>query len=179
MKKTILVYGLLAAAVSVVMLTVTLIFSQQVGFDKGAIFGYATIILSLSMIFFGIKSYRDNAGGGAITFGRGLAIGLLITVISSVFYVIVWLIIYYNFMPDFFQQYGDHVLEKLKASGATPEAVSRKAEEMKELGEKMKNPVVHGAYVFLEPFPVGVVIALISALVLKRKSGKPALETAA
>lgn len=174
MKKTILTYGLLSSAVSVTMLAITLALSDQVGFDKGLIIGYTTIILSLSFIFFGIKSYRDRVGNGSITFGKGLAIGLSIAAIASLCYVLVWLIIYYNFMPDHLQQYADYTLEKMKAAGATPEAMAQKAEEMKKFNEMYQNPFFNAAVTLMEPFPVGVIMAFLSALFLRKKNADAA-----
>lgn len=170
MKKTILTFGLLSAAVIVIMMTLTTVFAKQIGFDNGAIIGYSTIILSLSFVFFGIKSYRDRVGNGSITFGKAFLIGLMITLISCICYVVAWLVIYYNFMPDFLQQYGEHVADKMRASGATQEAINQKMNEMKEFEKMYRNPLINAAFTFMEPFPIGVVITLLSALILKRKS---------
>ena len=170
MKKTILIYGFLSGLVIAIMMTPTTIFAPQIGFDRGVIIGYTTIILSMSFIFFGIKSYRDRVGNGSISFGRAFLIGLSIAVISSACYVIAWLIIYYNFTPDFMDQYANHIIEKMKTAGATQEAISQKTEEMKKMGEMMHNPFMNAAMTFTEPFPVGLVIALISAFILRRKN---------
>jgi hypothetical protein len=170
MKKTILTYGLISSAVIVVMMTLTTTFSQQIGFDNGYIIGYTTIILSLSFIFFGIKSYRDRVGNGPITFGKAFLIGIMIALISSACYVIAWLIIYYNFMPDYMHQYANHIVEKMKVAGASQQAIDQKITEMNKFEERFQNPFFNAAMTFIEPFPVGVVIALISALVLKRKN---------
>jgi hypothetical protein len=101
MKKTVLTFGLISGALSAALLLVTIPFADKIGFDKGEILGYTGIVLSALMVFFGIRSYRENIGGGRLTFGRGLAIGLLITAISSTCYVGTWEIVYYKFMPDF------------------------------------------------------------------------------
>lgn len=170
MKKTILTYGFISGALIAVMMSLSMAFHRQLGFDKGLIFGYTTILLSMSLIFFGIKSYRDRVANGSVTFGRAFLIGLLIAAVSSACYVTVWLIIYYNWMPDYLQQYGDYVVDKMKAAGETTDAINKKVEEMKKFEEMYQNPLVNAAMTFTEPFPVGIVIALISALILKRKN---------
>ncbi len=82
MKKTVLTFGLISGAVSSVLMLSTALFLDRIGFDKGVIVGYTGIVLSFLLVFFGIRSYRENVGGGQITFGRALSVGLLITLIS-------------------------------------------------------------------------------------------------
>lgn len=172
MKKTVLTFGLISGALMAIFMFATMPFIDKIGFDKGLIVGYTNIVLAFILVFFGIRSYRENVGGGAITFGRALAIGILIVVISSVCYVIAWLILYYNFMPDFFDKYAAHAIEKARASGASLEAIQAQTQEMDQMKQLVKNPFFHALFVFLEPFPVGLVIALVSALILRKKSGR-------
>jgi len=90
MKKTVLVFGLISGAVAAALMFLTLPFADRIGFERGYIVGYTTIILSFLLVFFGIRSYRENIGGGSITFGRAFAVGILITLISCVCYVVAW-----------------------------------------------------------------------------------------
>jgi len=175
MKKTVLIFGLISGAISAAMMFATLPFIDRIGFDKGAIVGYTSIILSFLLVFFGIRSYRENIGGGTITFGRAFAVGILITLISCIFYVAAWEIIYYfNFVPDFFAKYSAYVVEKAKASGASPEAIRAKVEEMKKFKQMYDNPFFNAAMTFTEPFPVGLIITLISALILRKRNNRSA-----
>ena len=105
------------------MMLATLPFMHQIGFDKGAIVGYTSIVLSFLLVFFGIRSYRENVGGGTITFGRAFAVGILIALISSVCYVVTWEIIYFKFMPDFCEKYAAYLVEKARAAGASQQAI--------------------------------------------------------
>ena len=120
MRKTVLTFGLISGAVSSLMMIATAAFGNRIGFDRGAVIGYTSVVLSFLMVFFGIRSYRDNVGNGQITFLKAFAVGISITVISCICYVVTWEVIYYNFLPDFWDKYGVHLVEKLKASGATP-----------------------------------------------------------
>jgi Protein of unknown function (DUF4199) len=86
--------------------------------------------------------------------------------------VIAWLIFYYNFMPDFFEKYAAHVIEQARASGASAAAIQAQTQETDQMKQLVKNPLIHAAFVFLEPFPVGLIITLISAAILRKK--KPA-----
>jgi hypothetical protein len=169
MKKTILTFGLISGALSSLMMVSTVPFAHRIGFDKALVVGYTTIVLSFLLVFFGIRSYRDNVGNGQITFAKAFAVGICITLISCVFYVVTWEIIYYNFMPDFLDKYNAHMLEKLKASGARAAAVQAQVEQMKKLKQLYANPFLNAAMTFIEPFPIGLAITLVSAAVLRRK----------
>ena len=169
MKKTILTFGLISGAVSSLMMAATVPFMDKIGFDKGLYIGYTAIVLSFLLVYFGIRSYRDNFGNGQITFAKAFAVGISITLISCIFYVVTWEVIYFNFMHDHMDKYGAHVVEKLKASGASAAAVQAKIQELKEFKVRYENPVFNAAMTFIEPFPIGLVITLISAAVLRRK----------
>src|ERR1700675_2455430 len=128
MKKVVLTFGLISGAISSLMMVATVPFADRIGFDKGAVIGYTSIVLSFLLVFFGIRSYRDNVGNGQITFSKAFAVGISITVISCVCYVVTWEILYYNFLPDFMHKYGAHMIEKAKASGASAAAVQAQVE---------------------------------------------------
>jgi hypothetical protein len=167
-KRTILIFGLISGLISSVMMIATVPFADRLGHSY--VLGYATIVLSLLLVFFGVRSYRDNVAQGHITFGRAFLVGLAITVISCLFYVLTWEVIYFNFMPDFMDKYGAHVLQKMQASGATAAAIQQKSEEINKLKIMYKNPLFNAAMTFIEPFPVGLVITLLSAAVLRKKA---------
>jgi uncharacterized membrane protein (UPF0136 family) len=176
MKKTILTFGLIGGVLSSLMMVATVPFLHKIGNDKGLIVGYTTIVAAFLLVYFGIRSYRDNIGGGQITFGRGFAVGICITLITCVFYVLTWEVLYFKFLPHFMDNYGVDGIARLKASGASAAVVQAKVEELRKLKESLNNPIYNSAMTFLEPFPVGLVITLISAAILRRKGGVPVLE---
>jgi hypothetical protein len=169
MKKTILTFGLISGALSSLMMVATVPFLHQNGFDRGYVIGYTAIVLSFLLVFFGIRSYRDNVGNGQITFAKGFAVGICITLISCVFYVATWEVLYFTVMHDFMDKYSAYMIEKLKASGASAPAIQAKLQEMKKFKELYENPFFNVAMTFIEPFPVGLVITMISAAVLRKK----------
>ena len=170
MKKTVIIFGLISGAISSLMFVVTIPFQDRIGFDKGAIIGYTSIVLSFLLVFFGIRSYRDNVNGGRITFSKAFGVGILITLISCICYVVTWEIIYFNFMHDFMDKYSAYMVQKLQASGASAAAVQHQVEQMKKYKEWYENPFINAAMTFIEPFPVGLAMTLISAGVLRKKS---------
>ena len=91
MKKTILTFGLISGGIMAVLMFATLPFTDSPWLQSHSmVVGYANMVLSFMLVFFGIRSYRENVGGGTITFGRAFAVGILIALISSVCYVIAW-----------------------------------------------------------------------------------------
>ena len=172
MKKTILTFGLISGAVSAAMMLITVPFHDRIGFDSaGYVVGYTGIVLSFLLVFFGIRSYRDNVGGGQIAFGKAFMIGLGITVISCVCYVITWEALYFTVLHDFPDKYAAHVIQKVRASGASDAVIAQKAKELPDFKVMYENPLINAAFTFIEPFPVGLVMTLISAGLLRRKPG--------
>ena len=169
MKRTVLIFGLISGAVTSGMMLATLPFVDHLDFDKGAIIGYTSIVLSSLVVFFGIRSYRDNVRDGHVGFGRALGVGLLITLISCACYVVTWEIIYFKLMPDFGDKYTAHMVERVRASGATPEKVDEMKRQAASFKQMYDNPLINAAITFIEPFPISAVAALISAAILRKK----------
>jgi Protein of unknown function (DUF4199) len=169
MKKIVLTFGLIAGAMLSAMMLMTLPFLDRIGFDKGEIIGYTTMVLAFLMVYFGVRSYRDNVAGGSIKFGRAFLVGLLITAVATVCYVVTWEVIYYKVAPDFGDKYAAYAIEKAKKSGASDAQITVLTKEMTEFKEMYKNPLVNIAFTLLEPLPVGLVFTLVSAGVLSRK----------
>ena len=169
MQKIVLTFGLIAGAMLSAMMLCTLPFLDKIGFDKGEIIGYTTMVLAFLMVYFGIRSYRNNVAGGSIKFGRAFLVGLMITLVASACYVATWQVIYYKITPDFLEKYSAHAMEKAKKSGTTEEKIAAQRKEMAEFVEMYKNPLVNVAFTFLEPLPVGLLFTLVSAWMLSRK----------
>ena len=169
MKKTVLTFGLIAGAILSAMMLVTIPFMDAIGFDRGEIIGYTSMVVAFLLIFFGVRSYRDNVAGGSVSFGRALGVGALIAVVASLCYVATWEVIYFKITPDFVTWYQAHVLEKAREDGESPEAIARKKEEMDKFAELYRNPAINAAITFVEPLPVALIVALVSAGVLSRR----------
>ena len=174
MKRTVLVFGLISGAISsaMMLLTLPLVDRGTINFDNGEIIGYTAIFLSFLLVFFGIRSYRERSGG-AITFGRAFAVGILITLISCVFYVASWELIYIRFMPDFGDKYAAAVMTKMRTKGASDAAILAKQKEMEQFKKMYANPLINAAMTFVEPFPVGLIVTLVSAGILQKRRLPP------
>jgi hypothetical protein len=169
MRKIVLTFGLIAGAILSVMMLITLPFHEQIGFDKGYIVGYTTMVLGFMMVYFGVRSYRDNVGGGSVSFGRAFVVGLLITLIASACYVATWEVAYPRLAPDYLDKYAAYSIEKKRASGATEAEIAEQTKKMNDFKVMYGNPLYNIALTFLEPLPVGILFTLITAGVLSRK----------
>lgn len=169
MRKIVLTFGFIGGGMLAAMMMLTIPFQDQIGFDRGVIVGYTSMVLAFLMVYFGVQSYRDNVAGGSVTFGRAFNVGLLISLVTMACYVATWELMYYQFMPDFLDKYTVYALEQARQSGATPDQLAAQAEEMRKFGEMYKNPLINIAFTLLEPLPVGLVFTLVTAGVVSRK----------
>jgi len=180
MKKIVLVCGIIAGLISVCWPIVGEQFlPDSVSFDTRLFFGYTAMVLAFSLIFVGVKSYKDNHNNGVISFRKALQISLLITLVASTVYTLAWLINYYFFLPDFGAQYMASIRAELVASGASNAEIQKKMAEMSASLEQYKNPLYNAMMTFEEIAPVGIIISLIVSLILKNKSNPAPLDMGA
>jgi hypothetical protein len=174
LKNIVLKFGLIAGVIVASMTAVTLSLCMKgvVDFSQSEVVGYTTMVLAFLMVFLGIRAYREQSGG-AITFGKAFQVGILITLIASAVYVISWEIVYFNFLPDFFETYAAFMVDKLRASGASASEVAARQKEMADFGRMYKNPLFNIGVTFMEVFPVGLIVTLVSAGILRRKPAEP------
>jgi hypothetical protein len=181
MKKNTIVYGIIAGVLvsSFMLFTMTYLSHCEgnVDYDKSMLIGYAGMLIAFSLVFVGIRNYRENYNGGVISFGKAFKIGTVIVLIASTFYVVAWLIDYFFFIPDFMEKYSAHTIDKLRADGASQAEISKQTLEMASFARMYKNPIFNALMTYVEILPVGLIVTLISSLILKRKTAKPQLAT--
>jgi hypothetical protein len=168
MKKIVLTFGLISGAIIAAELVILLPFEETAG-EAGIWLGYATIVAAMILIHFGIRQYRETVGNGRVGFGRAFSIGILIALICSLCYTATWEVIYFGGKSDFAEKYAARTVEQMKAKGKPQAEIDARAREMQEWAVKYHNPLYNSAQTMLEPFPVGILIALISAGVLSRR----------
>jgi Protein of unknown function (DUF4199) len=178
MKKIVIVHGLIAGLIVAAMFIITMgLYHKNGNFEGGMLIGYASMLLAFSLIFVAIIRYRDKYNNGTVSFGKAFRIGLYITLIASTIYVATWLIDYYVFIPDFADKYAASMIDKLKTSGAGAAKIAAATKEMDRFKEMYKNPVMVVLFTYIEILPVGLLLSLVAALILKRKP-KPVVEIA-
>jgi hypothetical protein len=170
MKKIILTCGLIGGLISVSWYIFSVqVFKLDMSMNERLFFGYASMVLAFSLIFVGVKNFRDNYNGGVISFGTAIQVALLITAVASTIYVVVWLIDYYFFIPDFMGEYAASKLAALKASHASQARIDKEMAELTRYAQMYRNPFFNALMTYAEIVPVGLVVSLIAALILKNK----------
>ena len=169
MTKTVLTFGLIAGVMISVLMDGSLLIANKVSSGHSMLLGYTMMVASFLLVYFGIRSYRDNTLGGQISFGRAFACGILIALITCVCYVATWEVIYFNFIPHFMDSYWAAQIQRIQSSGLDSATIAKQVAAIKHSQELYQNPLVNMAYTFMEPLPVGLIMTLISAAVLRRK----------
>lgn len=174
MKKIVLTFGLIAGAVLSGTMLAAMPFHDAIGNEGGMLLGYTSMVLAFLLIYFGVRSYRDNVAGGHVGFLKALGVGALIALVASACYVATWEAMYFGAKSDYIEKYQARELEKARRSGESEAQVAAKAAEMKKFAEMYRNPFFNSAITFMEPLPVALVIALVSAgLLSRRRKGVP------
>ncbi|GGG90485.1 hypothetical protein GCM10007415_26260 [Parapedobacter pyrenivorans] len=171
MKRNVLLFGLIIGVIlcANMIIMVNMMYSNT-DFKGNDVVGYAAMIILFSLIFFGVRNYKNKQLGGYISFGNALKMGSLIALVGSTLYVVVWLFYYYLFVPDFIDVYTEYVL-----TTCAPEDLQAKTAQLADFKEMYKNPLFVILITYSEILPVGLLVALVSALLLKRMP-KPNLD---
>jgi hypothetical protein len=145
MKKTVLTYGLISGFMISVLMGGTMVFADKIGSGHSMVLGYTMMVASF----------------------------LLITLITTVCYVAMWEILYFNFMPHFMDSYFAAQIQSVQSAGLDPATTARQVAGIQHSQQLYQNPLINMAYTFIEPLPVGLVITLISAALLRRSAATP------
>jgi hypothetical protein len=172
MQKIVLRFGLASGGILVAISAVMLPLCMNGGGNE--VVGYSSMVLSFLLVFFGVRSYRDTVAGGTIGFGKAFQVGILITLITCAMYVIAWEITYFNFFPNFLDLYSANVLAKMRSTGASEAAIRETSAKLADLAKHYTNPLYNSAVTFMEVFPVGLIVTLVSAAILRRKPRRDA-----
>ena len=169
-----MIYGGIAGAIAIAVIVFSLV-SDLPDHNHSLWFGYLVMLAALTLIFVGVKRYRDVECGGVIRFGRAFGLGLGMAVVAGVVYVALWEAYVAATGWDFMAEYSASTIEGMRADGATPAAIAAKQEEMRGFEEIFANPLLRIPAIFVEIFPVGLIVALISAALLRNPRLLPAM----
>jgi len=175
MKKIMVVYGLISGGIIIAIITLSvMIWDPASSHTAGTEWlGYTIMVAALSLVFFGVKKYRDDELGGVISFWDALKVGLGITLVASIVYVAGWETYLQVSGVDFMGDYASAYLEQLRAEGATAEAIADAEALMDSYKQMYENTFARLGITFLEIFPVGLIIALVSAALLRKSELLP------
>lgn len=172
MKQITIKYGIIAGIIvaAFMLLSLPLMKDMANNYDTAQILGYVSMLLSLSTIFVAIKTFRDKFNGGKVKFGKAFLIGLYITLIAAVIYALVFVIADALSSTSFSETYRDYYVADLN-SDASLSAVekTKKIADMDYYMELYKNPIIKFFITMVEYVPVGLIVSLIAAAILKKK----------
>jgi hypothetical protein len=167
MKKTVITYGLVSAGLALVAMAFTLPALYRMEHATADAFGYASIVLAALIVLLGIRSYRERTGG--LRFGRGVAVGLGITLLSTAIYAAAFATVYFGLVPDFGEKMVACMVERERVAGAD----AAKLAETAARGEQMKriydHPAGNVAMTFGVHVPIGLAASLIASAILRRR----------
>jgi hypothetical protein len=170
MKKTVLIYGLIAGLIASAGMGISLL----IGVDHmdsvwGMVLGFTGMIIAFAFIFVAITRYRDRINNGSISFGKAFVIGLCISLIASSMYVVVWMVEYKYVFPDFMEKYSAQTIENMKNDGAKAAEIEETTADMAKFKEDYKNPVYRAAVTYSEILPLGILASVLAAAILRRQ----------
>jgi hypothetical protein len=174
MFRKILSYGAVAGLIVGIPLSAMVVAMHGHDTHYGLVIGYATMLIALSTVFVAVKRHRDVDLGGVIGFWPALGLGLGISFVASVFYVLAWETTVALTHLDFANGYAKIMIEQKKASGVTGAALAKFTAEMEQFKVQYANPFYRLPMTFIEIFPVGVLVSLASAGLLRISSFLPA-----
>jgi hypothetical protein len=171
MKNIVLKNGIIAGIIVSIFMGMSVYFHSKNLEDAtlSYILGFTGMFVAFSFTFVGMKQYRDTVNNGAISFGKAITIGLLIALIISTIYVLVWLVELYNFYPDFMEKFSAMEIKNLQSSGLKAAELNLKIDEINQMNESYKNPLFVIGMTYFEIFPIGIVFSTISALLIKKR----------
>lgn len=170
MKKNVLVFGTISGVLASAFMFFSMLLVSNSGFEGSMLVGYASMLVAFSFIFVATKNYRDKYNNGVVSFGKAFQIGLYIALIGSTFYVITWALEYKFVMPDFMEKYSQHMINELTRSGASQQEIDAQTAMIAKNAELYRNPVFFALFTYMEILPVGLLVSLVSALILKKKN---------
>ena len=169
MKKNVWKYGWLSGLALAIPMAVTVPLEHRIGASWSMAVGYTIMVLSFLIVFVGVKHYRDTECGGSITFARAFAAGALMMLISCICYVAMWEVLSETVEKNFAHDYAAALVKHAEKSGLQGAALDAKIAEAHNFEVMYSNPFYRASMTLLEPLPVGIVMALVTAGILRRK----------
>jgi len=178
MLRIVLIYGVIGGIiVAVPMVYATLTLTEDTVPENAAVYGYLSMLLAFTMVFVGIKHYRDKVLGGVIRFLPALGVGLGISAVASLFWVVGWEFTLASGF-DFGSAYMESVVAAAQARGAPAAEIEQIRAETTQFLSMYANPLFRLPITFVEMFPIGALISLISAAMLRNSRFLPARSSA-
>ena len=174
MLRRVLSYGVLAGAIVGVPLSVlTIAMNGHAAMSYGMVIGYTIMLIALSTVFVAIKRHRDVDLGGVIKFWPAFGLGLGISFVAGIIYVVAWETTVAVTHSDFAGTYANALIAQERSKGVTGEALAKFTAGMERFKTQYSNPFYRLPMTFIEIFPIGVLVSLVSAGLLRNSRFMP------
>jgi hypothetical protein len=181
MRKSVLVFGTISGIISAIWVCVAMNFMDHCNPENmatGMLLGYASMLVANIFLFIGVRNYRDKFNDGVITFGKALGVGLLIALVASTFYVLAWEIYYFGTDSNFMEVFRESQLKMWESSGMSEAKIAIELKNFDKFAGMYQNPLFNAAITYMEILPMGILCALITAIIVRRKTRKqPKVQT--
>lgn len=174
MQGYILKFGAISGLIVIIPMVLGMLFGGADSVTGGEAFGYTLMLVAFSLIFVATKRYRDRELGGVIRFGQAFALGLGIAAVAGVAYVVVWELYLFTSDYAFINEYKAGVIAAERDAGTSAAQLAELEQRMEQVVENYGKPWFRIPITFSEIFPVGVLVSLISAAVLRNPRVLPA-----
>lgn len=169
MQKTVLTFGILSGLAATVMMALVVPQLRANATGTADFLGYSSMLLSALFVFFGIRSYRESAGQGRLTFGKGFAVGALITLVAGLLYTVAFQVMYFQAVPDFGEIFEACMVKRAQAEGASSEKIAETAKLASELKALYDQPLTNALLALGTTLPIGLAAAAAAAAILRRR----------
>lgn len=173
MRRTILTYGAIAGVIELALLALSMSFVSDHG-TMGMLIGYLSMLIAMSLVFVGVKRFRDENLGGVIRFPKALGVGMGIAGVACLFYVLGWEVYLWATDNAFMTEYIASTIRQKEASGASAAEIAAFKAEIAQAVEWYRNPVLRMLITLSEIAPVALVVPLVSAGLLRNPQFMPA-----
>ncbi|MEM9052255.1 MAG: DUF4199 domain-containing protein [Bacteroidota bacterium] len=174
MKRIVIIWGLIGGGIISTFMAISMLsMADNTDFENAELYGYTAQVVALSAIFIGVKTYRDKQLNGSITFGKAFLTGLYIALIAATMYVVTWMILSECCLQDFAANYFQSEIEKVQSSGLSEEEIALQIQDMEDMMEMYNKPIFKFFFTYIEILPLGIIISLISAAILRKKVADP------
>lgn len=173
MKKIILTHGILGGAlISAIMAFSILKYNDVINFNENMIYGFSFMLIAFILPFISIWKFR-KVDGTSYQFKRAFLLGLGVSFLASLIYVLTWEVVFNIYIPNFMEKYSEFCLKQLTESGATADVIAAKQSEMAHQTVMYVKAWYRMGLTFMEIFPIGLIASSIAALTIRKKNNVP------
>lgn len=171
MKKVVIRYGAYAGLFELIcfILTWLIIDITHVDHKVQGVIGWFTILCPMIFVYFGIRYYRDQFNDGYISFFQALKVGLLIVIIPTISFAIIETVYVLYIDPKFYDNIGAYDIAEYRKT-LPPAEFAAKVKEIKQNLAMYKNPLYNFMGMIFTIGFLGIIAAIISALLLFRRA---------